>query len=106
MLEPSAELAPGPQPPPGGRPLTLSQICSLVPRVLPTRGLTPAQHTRKSMPPQCSRACGEDLGECGDGLRRALPPRAVQIIGPLGKACRADASARNGYKAPAKTKLS
>lgn len=40
--------------------LTLSQICSLLFKVLPTKGLTPATHTRKSTPPQCSRACSEE----------------------------------------------
>lgn len=44
--------------------LTLSQICSLLLKVLPTKGLVPATHTRKSTPPQLSRACrkGGDMG--------------------------------------------
>lgn len=34
----------------------LSPIFLLAPRVFPTNGLTTALHTRKSTPPQCSRA--------------------------------------------------
>lgn len=39
--------------------LILSQTCSLLPKVLPTKGLTATMHTRKSTPQQCPRAFGE-----------------------------------------------
>lgn len=58
--------------------LTLSQICSLLLRVLPTKGLTPAAHTRKSTPPQLSRACrgGGDMGG-----REVLLPWDTILVG-------------------------
>lgn len=58
--------------------LTLSQICSLLLRVLPTKGLTPAAHTRKSTPPQLSRTCrgGGDMGG-----REVLLPWDTILVG-------------------------
>lgn len=58
--------------------LTLSQICSLLLRVLPTKGLTPAAHTRKSTPPQLSRACG---GGGDMGGRKVLLPWDTILVG-------------------------